>query len=29
MIEQLRTKVDVTTIPVIEGDMTSARAPGD
>jgi hypothetical protein len=26
MIEQLRTKVDATTIPVIEGNMTTARA---
>ena len=28
MIDQLRTKVDETTIPVIEGDMASAQAPG-
>jgi SAM-dependent methyltransferase len=29
MIEQLRTKVDEVTIPVIAGDMTSAVAPGE
>jgi SAM-dependent methyltransferase len=28
MIEQLRTKADETAIPVIAGDMASARAPG-
>jgi SAM-dependent methyltransferase len=28
MIDHLRTKVDETTIPVIEGDMASAQAPG-
>src|SRR5690349_3899861 len=28
MIEQLRTKVDEATIPVIAGDMADARAPG-
>jgi SAM-dependent methyltransferase len=28
MIEQLRTKVDETTIPVIAGDMATGRAPG-
>ena len=28
MIDQLRTKVDETTIPVVEGDMASAEAPG-
>ncbi|WP_091553004.1 class I SAM-dependent methyltransferase [Micromonospora pattaloongensis] len=28
MIDQLRTKVDETTIPVIVGDMASVRAPG-
>src|SRR4051794_31961534 len=28
MIEQLRTKADETTIPVIAGDMTTTRAPG-
>jgi SAM-dependent methyltransferase len=28
MIEQLRTKGDAATIPVIAGDMTTARAPG-
>jgi 2-polyprenyl-3-methyl-5-hydroxy-6-metoxy-1,4-benzoquinol methylase len=28
MIDQLRTKVDEATIPVIVGDMTSATAPG-
>jgi SAM-dependent methyltransferase len=28
MIEQLRTKADETAIPVIAGDMTTARAPG-
>jgi len=28
MIEQLRTKADETTIPVIVGDMATARAPG-
>ena len=29
MIEQLRTKVDEATIPVIVGDMVSAHAPGE
>lgn len=29
MIEQLRTKVDEATIPVVVGDMTSAHAPGE
>ncbi|MFF3849042.1 class I SAM-dependent methyltransferase [Streptomyces sp. NPDC002328] len=29
MIEQLRTKADETTIPVIVGDMATARAPGE
>jgi SAM-dependent methyltransferase len=29
MIEQLRSKVDETTIPVIVGDMATARAPGE
>ena len=29
MIEQLRTKVDEATIPVVVGDMASARAPGE
>jgi SAM-dependent methyltransferase len=29
MIDQLRTKADEATIPVIVGDMTSAVAPGD
>jgi SAM-dependent methyltransferase len=29
MIEQLRTKVDEQTIPVVVGDMATARAPGD
>jgi SAM-dependent methyltransferase len=29
MVEQLRTKVDETTIPVVLGDMATARAPGD
>jgi SAM-dependent methyltransferase len=29
MIEQLRTKADETAIPVIAGDMATARAPGD
>jgi SAM-dependent methyltransferase len=29
MIDQLRTKVDETTIPVIVGDMASAEAPGN
>ncbi|MDQ3530035.1 MAG: class I SAM-dependent methyltransferase [Actinomycetota bacterium] len=29
MIEQLRTKVDDATIPVIVGDMATARAPGE
>jgi hypothetical protein len=28
MIEQLRTKADETAIPVVAGDMTTARAPG-
>src|ERR1700733_7564911 len=28
MIEQLRTKVDEATIPVVVGDMSSVRAPG-
>jgi SAM-dependent methyltransferase len=28
MIDQLRTKVDERTVPVIAGDMTSTRAPG-
>ena len=28
MIEQLRTKVDAMTIPVVAGDMATARAPG-
>src|SRR5690606_10039839 len=28
MIDQLRTKADAETIPVIEGDMATARAPG-
>jgi len=28
MIEQLRTKVDETTVPVVVGDMASAEAPG-
>ena len=28
MIEQLRTKADETTIPVIAGDMATTRAPG-
>ena len=28
MVDQLRTKVDETTIPVVVGDMASARAPG-
>ena len=28
MIDQLRTKVDETSIPVVEGDMASAEAPG-
>src|SRR6516162_9070323 len=28
MIEQLRTKADADTIPVIRGDMTNAVAPG-
>jgi SAM-dependent methyltransferase len=28
MIERLRTKVDETTIPVVVGDMATARAPG-
>lgn len=29
MIDQLRTKVDDETIPVIEGDMATVRAPGE
>jgi SAM-dependent methyltransferase len=29
MIAQLRTKVDDSVIPVVEGDMTTARAPGE
>jgi len=29
MVEQLRTKVDEATIPVVIGDMATARAPGD
>lgn len=29
MIDQLRTKVDETTIPVVAGDMASAEAPGE
>jgi len=29
MIDQLRTKVDETTIPVVVGDMATTRAPGD
>ncbi|MGH3304032.1 MAG: class I SAM-dependent DNA methyltransferase [Streptosporangiaceae bacterium] len=29
MIEQLRTKVDETTIPVTAGDMATVRAPGE
>jgi SAM-dependent methyltransferase len=29
MLEQLRRKVDEATIPVVLGDMTSARAPGE
>ena len=29
MIEQLRTKADEAAIPVVAGDMASARAPGD
>jgi SAM-dependent methyltransferase len=29
MIDQLRTKADETTIPVIAGDMATARAPGE
>lgn len=29
MIDQLRTKVDETTIPVVVGDMASAEAPGE
>jgi SAM-dependent methyltransferase len=29
MVDQLRTKVDEATIPVIVGDMATARAPGD
>ena len=28
MIDQLRTKVDETTLPVVLGDMATARAPG-
>jgi SAM-dependent methyltransferase len=29
MVEQLRTKVDEETVPVVVGDMASARAPGE
>jgi SAM-dependent methyltransferase len=29
MIEQLRTKADAATIPVLAGDMATSRAPGD
>jgi SAM-dependent methyltransferase len=29
MIEQLRTKVDEATVPVVAGDMATARAPGE
>ncbi len=29
MVDQLRTKVDEATIPVVVGDMATARAPGD
>src|SRR4249919_3300658 len=29
MVDQLRTKVDETTIPVVLGDMATARAPGE
>ncbi|MFB9659919.1 class I SAM-dependent DNA methyltransferase [Glycomyces mayteni] len=29
MIAQLRTKVDESTLPVLEGDMTTVRAPGE
>ncbi|MFV0307395.1 MAG: class I SAM-dependent DNA methyltransferase [Desertimonas sp.] len=29
MIEQLRTKVDETTLPVLQGDMATATAPGE
>jgi SAM-dependent methyltransferase len=29
MVDQLRTKVDEATIPVIVGDMTTSRAPGE
>ncbi|MCU1489697.1 MAG: putative methyltransferase [Acidimicrobiaceae bacterium] len=29
MIEQLRTKVDEATVPVVVGDMATARAPGE
>ena len=29
MIDQLRTKVDEATIPVVQGDMATARAPGE
>jgi SAM-dependent methyltransferase len=29
MIDRLRTKVDETTIPVVHGDMATARAPGE
>jgi hypothetical protein len=28
MIDQLRTKVDDTTVPIVVGDMAFARAPG-
>jgi SAM-dependent methyltransferase len=29
MIDQLRTKVDEATVPVVEGDMATAHAPGE
>ena len=29
MVDQLRTKVDETTVPVVLGDMATARAPGE
>ena len=29
MIDRLRTKVDETTVPVVAGDMTATRAPGE
>ncbi|MFE7405288.1 class I SAM-dependent DNA methyltransferase [Isoptericola sp. NPDC057559] len=29
MVEQLRTKVDETTVPVVIGDMVTAKAPGE